>query len=57
MKRTTDDLLEKDTYEWEVIGIGYQTQSHVATMASITGGHCRVGLEDNLYREGGYGQE
>lgn len=49
MKRTADDLLGKDTYEWQVIGIGYPAQFQVATMAIIMGGHCRVGLEDNLY--------
>lgn len=53
MKRTTDDLLGKDTYEWQVIGIGYPAQFHVAAMAMIMGGHCRVGLEDNLYMERG----
>ena len=53
MKRTADDLLGKDTYEWEVIGIGYPAQFQAATMAIIMGGHCRVGLEDNLYMEKG----
>ena len=53
MKRTADDLLGKDTYEWEVIGVGYPAQFHVATLAIIMGGHCRVGLEDNLYMEPG----
>jgi uncharacterized protein (DUF849 family) len=53
MKRTADDLLGKDTYEWQVIGIGYPAQFHVAPMAMIMGGHCRVGLEDNLYMERG----
>ncbi len=49
MKRTADDLLEKGTYEWQVIGIGYPAQFQAATMAILMGGHCRVGLEDNLY--------
>ncbi len=53
MKRTADDLLGKDAYEWEVIGIGYPAQFQAATMAIIMGGHCRVGLEDNLYMEKG----
>lgn len=53
MKRTADDLLGKDTYEWQVIGIGYPAQFQVATMGIIMGGHCRVGLEDNLYMEKG----
>lgn len=49
MKRTADDLLGKDTYEWQAIGIGYPAQFQVATLAIIMGGHCRVGLEDNIY--------
>ena len=49
MKRTADELLEKNTYEWQVIGIGYPKQFQAATMSIIMGGHCRVGLEDNLY--------
>ncbi len=49
MKRTADDLLGKENYEWEVIGVGYPAQFQAATMAIIMGGHCRVGLEDNLY--------
>ena len=53
MKRTADDLLGKDTYEWQVIGIGYPAQFQVATLAIIMGGHCRVGLEDNLYMSKG----
>ncbi len=53
MKRTADDLLGKDTYEWQVIGIGYPAQFQVAAIAIIMGGHCRVGLEDNLYMERG----
>jgi uncharacterized protein (DUF849 family) len=53
MKRTADELLGKDTYEWQVIGIGYPAQFQVATLAIIMGGHCRVGLEDNLYMRKG----
>jgi len=53
MKRTADDLLGKDTYEWQAAGIGYPAQFHIATMAIIMGGHCRVGLEDNLFVEKG----
>jgi len=53
MKRTADDLLGKDSYEWQVIGIGYPAQFQAATMSIIMGGHCRVGLEDNLYMEKG----
>jgi uncharacterized protein (DUF849 family) len=53
MKRTADDLLGKDTYEWQVIGIGYPAQFEVATLGIIMGGHCRVGLEDNLYMSRG----
>jgi uncharacterized protein (DUF849 family) len=53
MKRTADDLLGKDSFEWQVIGIGYPAQFQVAALAMIMGGHCRVGLEDNLYMEKG----
>lgn len=53
MKRTADDLLGKDTYEWQVIGIGYPAQFRMSTLGIIMGGHCRVGLEDNLYMENG----
>lgn len=53
MKRTADDLLGKGTYEWQAIGIGYPSQFQVGTLAMIMGGHCRVGLEDNLYMERG----
>lgn len=53
MKRTADDLLGKDTYEWQLIGVGFPAQFQAATMAIIMGGHCRVGLEDNLYIENG----
>lgn len=49
MKRTADELLGKDAYEWQVIGIGYPAQFQAATMAMLMGGHCRVGFEDNLY--------
>ena len=49
MKRTADELLGKGTYEWQIIGIGYPAQFHTAAMAIIMEGHCRVGLEDNLY--------
>jgi uncharacterized protein (DUF849 family) len=49
MKRTADDMLGKDTFEWQVIGIGYPAQFQAATLAIIMGGHCRVGLEDNLF--------
>ena len=53
MKRTADDLLGKDTYEWQIAGIGYPAQFHAATMGIIMGGHCRVGLEDNVYMSRG----
>ncbi len=37
---------------WSVAGIGHQ-QLPMNTMAIVMGGHCRVGLEDNLfYRKG-----
>lgn len=55
MKRTADELLGKESYEWQAIGIGYPAQFQTATMAIIMEGHCRVGLEDNLYmRKGVY---
>lgn len=51
MKRAADDLLGKETYEWEMAGIGYPEQFQAATMSIIMGGHCRVGLEDNFFTE------
>lgn len=33
---------------WNAMGVG-RAQLQVATLATVMGGHCRVGLEDNLY--------
>jgi 3-keto-5-aminohexanoate cleavage enzyme len=37
---------------WSVAGVG-QFQLPMATMAILTGGHVRVGLEDNLFYKKG----
>ena len=49
MKQTTDSLFAGDDYKWSVIGLGYPGQFYMAAHAMMMGGHCRVGMEDNLY--------
>jgi uncharacterized protein (DUF849 family) len=44
-------LLPADA-QWGALGLGRQ-QMQVVALAAILGGHCRVGLEDNLYLEKG----
>jgi 3-keto-5-aminohexanoate cleavage enzyme len=34
--------------KWSCIGVG-RAQLAVSTLATIMGGHCRVGIEDNIY--------
>ena len=34
--------------KWSCIGVG-RAQLPVSTLGMILGGHCRVGIEDNLY--------
>jgi uncharacterized protein (DUF849 family) len=47
MKRTADRLFGEQ-YHWSVLAAG-QHQMRIDTMASLMGGHVRVGLEDSLY--------
>jgi len=51
MKRTADRLFG-DRYQWSVLAAG-RNQMPVAAQAAAMGGHVRVGLEDNLWLDGG----
>jgi uncharacterized protein (DUF849 family) len=53
MKQTADRLIGAENYQWSVIGAGYPAEFNLATMAIITGGHARVGFEDNIFIEKG----
>jgi len=50
LKSTADRLLGSDRYHWSAIGAG-RMQFQICATAAMLGGHCRVGLEDNLYIE------
>jgi uncharacterized protein (DUF849 family) len=45
------DLLPKDSI-WSAFGIS-RHQMEIVALSSVIGGHCRVGLEDNIYLERG----
>jgi len=47
MRRTADRLFGDD-YEWSVLGAG-RNQMTIAALSASSGGHVRVGLEDNLW--------
>jgi uncharacterized protein (DUF849 family) len=49
MKQTSDRLLGAENYRWSVIGVGYPDEFKAAALAIMTGGHVRVGLEDNIF--------
>jgi uncharacterized protein (DUF849 family) len=49
MKQTSDRLLGAENYKWSVIGVGYPDEFKAAALAIMTGGHVRVGLEDNIF--------
>jgi uncharacterized protein (DUF849 family) len=49
MKQTADRLFGTENYRWSVIGVGYPNEINLATMATMMGGHVRVGLEDNIF--------
>jgi uncharacterized protein (DUF849 family) len=49
MKQTADRLLGAQNYRWSVIGVGYPDEFKAAALAIMTGGHVRVGLEDNIF--------
>jgi len=53
MKLTADRLFGPENYRWSVIGVGYPMEFQMAAMASMMGGHVRVGLEDNIYVQRG----
>ncbi len=53
MKHTSDRLFGPDNYKWSVIGAGYPAEFNLATLAMMTGGHARVGFEDNIFIEKG----
>jgi 3,5-dioxohexanoate:acetyl-CoA acetone transferase len=46
--RLTADRLFGDAYRWSVLGAG-RHQMGLATIAGLTGGNVRVGLEDSIY--------
>ncbi|MGH6926211.1 MAG: 3-keto-5-aminohexanoate cleavage protein [Propylenella sp.] len=48
MRRTADRLLDRETYEWSVLGAG-ASQMRVAAISLANGGNVRVGLEDSLW--------
>ena len=50
LKGTADRLFGSDRYYWSAIG-GGRMQFQICATAAMLGGHCRVGLEDNLYIE------
>jgi len=53
LQDTADRLIGKENYTWSVIGVGYPAQFYLGSLATIMGGHVRVGLEDNLFIEKG----
>lgn len=52
MRHTADRLLGAENYRWSIIGAGLG-YLHAFPLAIITGGHVRVGLEDNIFLERG----
>jgi len=50
--RATADRLFGADYQWSVLGAG-RHQTRLVTIAAITGGNVRVGLEDSIYLERG----
>ncbi len=48
MRRTAETLFGAGRFTWSAAGVGYPGQFHLAAAALMTGGHMRVGLEDNL---------
>jgi len=48
LKTTADRLFGRGSYRFSVLGAG-RHQMPLLTMASVLGGHVRVGLEDSLY--------
>jgi uncharacterized protein (DUF849 family) len=52
MKHTADRLIGQENYQWSIIGAG-SAYIQTAALAIITGGHVRVGLEDNVFLDRG----
>ena len=48
MKTTADRLFGVGGYEWSAFGAG-RFEYPICTLNLFLGGHCRVGMEDNLY--------
>ncbi len=53
LQDTADRLIGKENYTWSVIGVGFPAQFYLGSLATMMGGHVRVGLEDNLFIERG----
>lgn len=47
LRRTADTLFGADNYQFSAFGAGH-TEFPICTTNVLMGGHCRVGLEDNL---------
>lgn len=48
LKETADEVFGLGQYEWSAFGTG-KTEYSICTQNLLLGGHCRVGMEDNLY--------
>ncbi len=48
LKQMADRLIGPENYEYSAFGAG-KTENPICTTSVLLGGHCRVGLEDNLY--------
>jgi uncharacterized protein (DUF849 family) len=48
LKETADEVFGLGQYEWSAFGTGKNEYS-ICTQNLLLGGHCRVGMEDNLY--------
>ena len=48
LKQTADRLFGADNYQWSAFGAG-RMDFPICTVAVLSGGNCRIGLEDSLY--------
>ena len=48
MQRTAAEIFGAEGFTWSAAGVGYPAQFHLAAASLMSGGHVRVGLEDNL---------
>lgn len=53
MKQVADSLFGVGKYQWSVLAAGYPMEFHLGALAIMTGGHVRVGLEDNIHISNG----